>query len=209
MTPQDGSAQTGVRREYLILHGFENERPEGHWQRWLADELGAEGHGVHYPQLPEPYAPVPADWAAAIEAELDGTDPDAVVVVAHSLGCVAWIDYARRHAERAASEGGDAKLAHRVLLVSPPSSKVLASIPALEAFVIDAPAAIVADALAATSTERAHLVVGEADPYTPEGIEVAYADPYDLEVSVVPGGGHLTMDDGFGPLPIVLELATA
>ena len=38
---------------YLILHGWQNHRPEGHWQRWLAGELEARGHVVRYPQLPD------------------------------------------------------------------------------------------------------------------------------------------------------------
>jgi predicted alpha/beta hydrolase family esterase len=74
-----------VVAEVLILHGWQNRRPDGHWQRWLAGELGASGAIVRYPQLPEPDEPVLDDWLRALDAELDGTVPDELTVVAHSV----------------------------------------------------------------------------------------------------------------------------
>ncbi|MGX5697940.1 RBBP9/YdeN family alpha/beta hydrolase, partial [Agromyces soli] len=92
--------------QVLILHGWENRRPEGHWQRWLAEGLEAEGALVRYPQLPDPDFPEPDAWLAALEAELDGLDPARLTVVGHSLGCVLWLEHLRRRA--AAGDGSPA-----------------------------------------------------------------------------------------------------
>ena len=57
--------------EALILHGWQNRRPEGHWQRWLAEELEAGGVVVRYPQLPEPDELVLTARAATPLAEIE------------------------------------------------------------------------------------------------------------------------------------------
>lgn len=190
--------------EVLILHGWQNRRPEGHWQRWLASELGASGASVRYPQLPEPDEPVLEDWIGALEAELGGTDPASLTVVAHSLGCLLWLAYAERRAER----GEPAVLARRVVLVAPAAPAVLHGIPEIASF---APA-LLGDrarfALAATALERVIVVAGTDDPYCPDGADRTYATPLDLDFVPVEGGGHLTIDDGYGPFPLVRELAT-
>jgi len=190
--------------EYLILHGWQNHRPDGHWQRWLADELTGLGARVRYPQLPEPDAPALEDWIDRLEAELDGTDPDSLVVVAHSLGCLLWLAYAARRAARGVEE----PVAKRVLLVAPAAAEVLRGIPEIAAF---APADVdgtARAALSASASERGVVIASDADPFCPDGAERTYAVPLDLDVVVVDGGGHLTMDDGYGPFPLVLELAT-
>ena len=97
-----------MAEEVLILHGWQNRRPDGHWQRWLADELTARGARVHYPQLPEADAPVLDDWIERLETELDDSDPDSLVVVAHSLGCLLWLAYAARRSARWPREIGRA-----------------------------------------------------------------------------------------------------
>ena len=183
--------------QYLILHGYENRRPEGHWQRWLAAELEGSGASVRYPQLPEPDDPVLDDWIAAIEHELGGTDPRSLTVVCHSLACAAWLALAAR---RAAAGRADAA-ASRLLLVAPVSGPVLRGIPQIAGFAHDG------DAVHSAS-EQVIVVSGDADPYCPEGAERLFAMPLEAEHVTVPGGGHLTIDDGFGPFPLVLDLAT-
>jgi len=37
----------------LLLHGWQNHRPAGHWQHQLADDLTADGVDVSYPALPD------------------------------------------------------------------------------------------------------------------------------------------------------------
>ena len=184
-------------KQYLILHGYENRRPDGHWQRWLASELEGSGASVRYPQLPEPDEPELDDWVAAIEAELAGTEAGSLTVVCHSLGCAAWLAFAAR---RAAAGRTDAA-ASRLLLVAPVSDPVLRGIPGIAGF------ALGGDAVHAAAAQVI-VIAGDADPYCPEGAGRVFAEPLGAEHVTVTGGGHLTIDDGFGAFPLVLDLAT-
>lgn len=193
-----------MAEEYLILHGWQNRRPEGHWQRWLAGELAARGATVRYPQLPEPDVPVLTEWLDALERELDGTDPYSLTVVCHSLGCLLWFAYAALRAER----GDEAPVARRVILAAPPAGEVVRGIPEIAAFAPSLPPDACAHALGTTSIARIVVLGGDFDPFCPDGANRTYAIPLGLEFIEIEGGGHLTMDDGFGPFPLVLDLAT-
>ena len=52
---QEGPVTT--QRRFLVLHGYTNRRPEGHWQRRLTVALRDAGEQVVYPALPDPDAP--------------------------------------------------------------------------------------------------------------------------------------------------------
>ncbi|MFH8580584.1 alpha/beta hydrolase [Streptomyces zaomyceticus] len=171
---------------YLILHGYQNDRPPGHWQHWLAGELRARGHEVRYPQLPEPDAPVLADWLAALEEHGERPSEGEFVILAHSLSVLLWL--------RAGARRPDAD---RVLLVAPPSPGVTASIPGIAAF---------ADGLDLAETGlEARLVYGGGDPYCPEGADVHYGRPLGLDLDLVPDGKHLNPASGYGEWPALLE----
>ena len=58
-------------KRVLIIHGWGNERPVGHWHRLLAKDLRRQGHIVAYPQLPETELPSRDKWLAVLKVELD------------------------------------------------------------------------------------------------------------------------------------------
>ncbi|MYV67535.1 hydrolase [Streptomyces sp. SID2131] len=180
-TENDTAAKT-----FLILHGFQNHRPPGHWQHWLAERLRERGHEVRYPQLPSPDAPVLAEWLDALEEYGKRPARGEFVVLAHSLSVLLWL--------RAGACRPDAD---RVLLVAPPSPSVTASIPEITAF---------ADGLDLAETGLgARLVYGGGDPYCPEGADLHYGRPLGLDLDLVPDGGHLSPAHGYGDWPSVLE----
>ncbi|MEU8528709.1 alpha/beta hydrolase [Streptomyces sp. NPDC048629] len=172
---------------FLILHGYENHRPEGHWQHWLAGKLRERGHTVRYPQLPEPDAPVLDDWLDALEEHGQRPDEGGFVVLAHSLSVLLWLRAAGRID------------ADRVLLVAPPSPPVTVGIPDIAAF------AEGLDLAAVRLKAPTRLVYGDGDPYCPEGADVHYGTPLGLDLDLVPGGGHLNPDFGYGAWDSVLE----
>lgn len=186
-----------MSRRFLVLHGWENHRPPEHWQWQLVDALRGRDEQVLYPQLPSPDFPVLDDWLTAFVAEWRqmGDRPGAQrVVVAHSLGCLLWLHVAAR--------GLADPPADRVLLVAPPSPLVTASKPPIAEFVADI------DPAAVWSASRAdvRLVCSDADPYSTEGTAAeVYGGPLGLDSEVLPGAGHLTVDDGYGPWPAVLD----
>ncbi|MFD3941683.1 RBBP9/YdeN family alpha/beta hydrolase [Streptomyces sp. NPDC058579] len=184
---------------FLLLHGFQNHRPPGHWHHWLAGRLAERGHEVRYPQLPEPDAPVLDDWLDALRENLHRPgDGGEFVVVAHSLSVLLWL--------RAAALDPEGLDVDRVLLVAPPSPAVTASIPEIAAFAdgLDG-----LDGLLALGSVRlkapARLVYAAGDPYCPEGADVPYGIPLGLDMDVVPGGAHLTPDSGYGEWPSLLQ----
>jgi serine hydrolase len=187
--------ESGVSRRFLILHGVENRRPREHWQWWLAEELRRRGEQVLYPQLPSPSSPALAEWTTVLLAELAQLGGGERVVVAHSCGAPLWL--------LAAPEVGVELRVDRVLLVAPPGLAALA--PAHRALL---PVGIDWAAVERASRCLPVIVSSDDDPYCPEGPDGCrslYTAPLGLEHVVIPGAGHLSIADGYGPWPAVLE----
>ncbi|MFF5012330.1 alpha/beta hydrolase [Streptomyces sp. NPDC001165] len=182
-------------RSYLVLHGWQNRRPEDHWQHWLAGRLTALGHRVTYPQLPDPDDPDLEVWIGELARHLEELDDSGErVVVAHSLSVVLWLHAAARGMK-------EQRYADRVLLVAPPSGSVLARYPEVAAF---AP-----PALDFVLPGRTRLVAGDDDPYCPEGAGPLFGEPLGIPTNVVPGAAHLDLDAGYGSWPAVLDWCLA
>jgi predicted alpha/beta hydrolase family esterase len=173
-------------RSFLILHGWQSSGP-GHWQTWLAARLRAAGEHVAYPDLPDADAPTLDAWLATLAGELRAL-PGERTVVCHSLACILWLHHA-------ASEPGEEGRAARVLLVAPPSPEI-----ELSELRIFFPVPLDREAVHAAANETA-LVCADDDPYCPEGAATRYGEPLALPTEIVPGGGHLNTDAGFGPWP--------
>jgi predicted alpha/beta hydrolase family esterase len=170
---------------FLLLHGWQNHRPSGHWQHWLATSLRADGHEVHHPQLPDPDHPDPGAWTAAIR-EVVERYPRRWTVICHSLSCTAWM-----HLATTLTRPVD-----RLLFVAPPSISFLTDTPELRAFV---PPRNSLDRLAGTSVTRPRLAYSDDDPYCDPPAPLIYPDTFDPDL--IRGGGHLDMVAGLGPWP--------
>jgi predicted alpha/beta hydrolase family esterase len=174
-----------LSRSFLILHGLEGSGPD-HWQSWLAERLRDRGERVAYPDLPDPYDPKPDEWLAALQPELAALEGDRVVLC-HSLGCLLWLLNAR---------DGAVDVADRVLLVAPPCTD------RVEAVVRFRPDGVTAEhARAAAAATR--MLCSDKDEYCPAGAANTFGEPLELDYAVVPGGGHLNPDAGYGPWPTV------
>ncbi|MGH7640114.1 MAG: RBBP9/YdeN family alpha/beta hydrolase [Candidatus Dormibacteria bacterium] len=179
----------------MLLHGYGNHRPRGHWQWWLAEQLRRRDEQVLYPQLPDPDRPDPAAWLQVLADEYEQLGPGERIVVCHSLACALWY---------LAAASGTAVLARpagRVLLVAPAGRRDLAQL-GLAGF---APTPWRAHVLASSSSKRIKLVASDNDPNCSAGTAAAlYGRPLGLDAETIPGAGHLTTDDGYGPWPEVL-----
>ncbi|GIE81396.1 hypothetical protein Aph02nite_73460 [Actinoplanes philippinensis] len=178
---------------FLLLHGWQNRRPPGHWHHWLAGELTAAGRHVVYPQLPEPDKPVLADWLAALHAHLASMPAGERTVVCHSLGCLLWLN--------AAATGQVTQPVDRVLLVAPPGPDVTVAIPEIAGFL--PPPATTGQLGAAGRHTR--LVCSDNDPYCPAGAAADYGVPLGIPVTVLHGAAHLDIDAGYGPWPSIRD----
>jgi predicted alpha/beta hydrolase family esterase len=168
-------------RTFLILHGLVGSGP-GHWQTWLAARLRANTERVAYPDLPDADMPSLHSWRAALQGELEAVREGELIVLCHSLACLLWLHHI--------GDGG--AQADRVLLVAPPSES--AGVPQIAGFFpVPLPAL----------SEGARLVCADDDPYCPEGADSLYGAPLGIPVDVIPGGGHLNPESGYGPWPAV------
>lgn len=184
------------RKRVLIVHGWTNRRASGHWQRRLAAALRRGGHVVAYPQLPDTDTPRLADWMDVVSAELDllaEAGDGETVVVAHSLGCLTWL--------QTALAGRVPMVVDRVLLVAPADPDLCGD---AASFQLDLthPAVTSAAKRAAASTL---LVASDADPWIPRGISATFAEPLGLPHVLVKGAKHFALDDGWGPWQGVID----
>ena len=83
--------------------------------------------------------------------------------------------------------------------VSPPSPEILW--PAIGH--LTAPADLPPRAISSAS-DATRLVCSDNDPYCPPGADRLYAEPLQISADQIPDGGHLSVDDGYGPWPSVL-----
>ena len=165
-------------RNFLILHGLEGSGP-GHWQTWLAARLRAGGERVAYPDLPDADLPTLQAWREALQGELEALPDGETIVICHSLACLLWLHHV--------GEGG--AQADRLLLAAPPSET--AGMPQIAGFFpVPLPAL----------TGGARLVSSDNDPYCPEGARTLYG-ALGVPIDVIPGGGHLNPEAGYGPWP--------
>jgi len=175
----------------LIIHGWTNRRPEGHWQRRMAAALREQGHLVSFPQLPNPDQPELQQWLEVLVAELEhmaevpSRASEPLIVVAHSLGCVTWMQLADR--------GLLKEPADRVLLVAPPEPAPVSPVPS---FVMDLSDGR-AERVVKGSGREVVLVGSDADVWQPSGIQAGVGDMIGLQAVVVPGAKHFSTLDGF------------
>lgn len=179
-------AMTSLSR-VVLFHGVEHRRPTNHWLWWIAEELRQRRIPVQYPQMPSPDAPRLDEWMALARAELGMLGSGDRIVVTHSLGGLMW-------SHLAPTLPSDL-LPSRVLIVAPPSNSVL----------WDTIAHFAADDAARPGDFAPTTVLARARDEYRTGSLSDFAEAWGADAIEIEGEGHLTPDDGHGPLPIALE----
>src|SRR5262249_4354108 len=142
-----------------------------------------------------PSPPALDEWLSVLHGELAQLGSGERVVVAHSCGVALWL-LAPPHL--APEERVD-----RVALVAPPGPS--AFVAPYRAFL---PVGIGWAAVARTSSQLPIVITSDNDPYCPEGVDAyrsTYIGPLELRHELIPGAGHITIEDGFGGWPSILD----
>jgi hypothetical protein len=156
--------------DYIIQPGW-NDSPPEHWQSHWQAVLGARRVAVA-----DWHDPHPELWLSALEAALAAaTKP--VIVVAHSLGCIALAHYARRHGHGIAA----------ALLVAP-----------ADVGRDDAPACLrrFAPVPRAPLPFPARLIASSNDPFCPGARARAMAADWQAQLTWLEGAGHINVESG-------------
>jgi predicted alpha/beta hydrolase family esterase len=173
----------------VIVYGYDGSG-DGHWQRWLADELARRGAAHVLPELPDPAAPQKDVWVERLAEVLDDAGPDPVTFVCHSLGC-----WAVDHLLAARGAAG----VHAALLVAPPSPHLIFE--PVESFL---PPPRRREAWAPLAA-RTLLVGSDNDDFSTAEELAAIAAALGVGWRLFPGAGHINVAAGYGPWPFALD----
>jgi uncharacterized protein len=162
----------------IIVPGWRDSGP-GHWQSLWAEQLP----GVVRVQQDDWITPSRSAWLASIGRTIL-EQPRPVVVVAHSLGCIAVTHLPPEVAARIQG----------ALLVAPADPErrsVLADF---------------SPAPAQALPYRSIIVASSNDPYCPVRVAGAYARAWGSEFVRLQKAGHINVEAGFGPWPLGLAM---
>jgi predicted alpha/beta hydrolase family esterase len=182
----------------VFLAGIGNSEP-GHWQSIWYRSLGASAHWVEHADWNNPDADA---WVADLERVVRGLRGP-TVLVAHSLGCLLAVAWARRSRDpaRQAAAGGAATLGDpegaAVILGS-----FLVSLPDPQAPCFPRQAVGFPDATAAAPPGAAALLVASTtDPYGSLPYAQAAARAWKAELVDVGPLGHINLASHIGAWP--------
>ncbi|WP_315126541.1 alpha/beta hydrolase [Comamonas antarctica] len=162
----------------LIVPGWRDSGP-GHWQSLWAEQLPGAQRVVQDDWI----TPHREAWVQRLE-ECVLSRPEPVVIVAHSLGCIATTHMGAEAVGRVAG----------ALFVAPAD-------PERRAQLID-----FAPVPSAALPYRSVLVASSNDPFCPIRLAGAYARAWGSELVRLQNAGHVNVESGHGPWPLGLAL---
>ena len=164
-----------VKAHFLIQPGWQNSGPH-HWQTLWEAQLG---HAATRVPQQDWMVPERNSWTRVLVQTILRT-PEPVVILAHSIGCMATV-LALQTAPVAA-----------VVLVAPADAERPNAPEALHTF-----APIPIEPLSAPAL----LVASDSDPYCSLDRARGFAGAWKADLEIVTGGGHINAEAGFGPWP--------
>ena len=162
----------------IIVPGWRDSGP-GHWQSLWAERLPNARRVVQDDWI----TPTRTAWVGQLEKTVLAA-PNPVVIVAHSLGCIASVHLPREAARRV----------HAALLVAPADPERRA--------VLHDFAPVPCERL----PYRSIVVASSNDPYCPARLAGAYARAWGSEFLRLPDAGHINVESGHGEWPLGLAL---
>lgn len=163
----------------LIVPGWRNSEP-GHWQSLWAERLP----GARRVEQGDWLFPRRQDWVDRLTEDILSSQGARVVLVAHSLGCIAVAHLPPEAAARVSA----------ALLVAPADPERRAQL------------ADFAPVPYQRLPYRSTVVASSNDPYCPVRLAGAYARAWGSEFVRLENAGHINGASGFGEWPLGLQL---
>ena len=195
--PNHSNKETNTMKRAFIIHGWD-ATPSDHWFPWLSGSLQQHGFSMDTPALPNPAAPVFADWQRTLARHIGTPQPDDLYI-AHSLGSITLLHYLSQ--ARPAKIGG-------LILVSGFAAK-LPKLPEIDGYSMDnyvEQARLDLPAIRAATPNIVCIVSGNDAIVAPEE-SGKLAAALNAPVIRVANAGHFLASDGFTELPQVLQAA--
>ena len=165
-------------RPILIIPGYGNSGP-GHWQSYWEANL-RDAKRVDMPNWDFPHR---TDWVEALDIAIRNANEVAPpVLVAHSLGCLAVVHWARSYQ----------RPVHSALLVAPVDVERLDTLEVIKDF---APVPLFGLPF------PSHVVASSNDPYTRIERARAFADAWASRFTDLGPRGHINPASGYGEWP--------
>jgi predicted alpha/beta hydrolase family esterase len=174
-----------------IIHGY-GASPQHHWFPWLKQQLEQQGIVVQVPPLPDPEHPVKPAWDKCLAQAIEQPD-QYTFFVAHSLGCIALLDYLQQ-LDPQPKIGG-------LLLVSGFHQPV-PGYSLINPFVAHA---LQPEQLIALTPQRV-VIAAQDDPVVPHDLSQHLSEKLQARIISLPQGGHLLGSDGFTQFQQVYEI---
>ena len=187
-----------MKKLAYLIHGWDGA-PDRDWLGWAQGALREKGFEVAAPEMPDTEHPRIVAWLAKMREVVARIDGD-TYFVGHSIGCQAIMRFL---AERDAKAGGAIFVAGWFNLVNleGPEAEAIAK-PWIET-PIDL-------AKVRQNLGWSVAMLGDNDPWVPyPETKAAFETGLGSGTVTLPGAGHVTADDGFGPLPQLLEVLAA
>jgi len=177
------------QRRVFIIYGYYG-RPSQPWFQKLKADLTADGVDVIIPDLPTPEMPDSSAWVNAIGEAIGEPNKD-TYVVAHSLGCIATLQYLDSLSSGAISGA--------VLVAG--FLNTLPALPELDKFISQP---FGTDHVKQTAG-KVVAINSDDDPVVPIENADLLQERLGAEVTILRGAGHIHEEFGITELPIVVE----
>lgn len=183
-----------TEKKIYVIHGY-NASASRHWFPWLEKKLiSGNKMSVKVLDMPSPAKPKLEEWIGELSESIEKLDQN-TFFVAHSLGCIALLDYFETLKELPEIGG--------IIFVSGFNHK-LVNIPEINDFIhtgIDYKKIIRAVASRV-------VVTAENDEIVPTEFSKELADNLDAKLYQLSAGGHFLDSDGFSEFPEIYEIIT-
>lgn len=190
---KNSKLKKAMKKKVFIIHRWSGG-PQDDWRPWLKDELEKNNYEVFVPEMPDTDEPVIEKWVAKIK-EIVGEPDENTYFIGHSIGCQAILRYLENINNKIGGAIFVAGWFNLKNLEDEETEKVAAAW-------INNPINI---NRVKSILNKSVLIISDNDPFNCFEENKNKFLELGSEIVVLSKAGHITEDDGFKELPIILE----